>query len=71
MKTSDAIQHFHSKAAIARTLGVSSAAVTQWGPVVPLESALSLEILTGGALAVDRTLYPSLARAIEAAGKAA
>lgn len=67
MKTQDAVVHFKSKAAITRALGISSAAVAQWGDVVPLESALALEILTAGALTVDRTLYPNLARAISAA----
>lgn len=71
MKTVDAIEHFKNKAAITRALGISSAAVAQWGEVVPLESATALEILTGGALQVDRSLYPSLARALETAGKAA
>lgn len=71
MRTQDALQHFQTKAAITRALGISSAAVTQWGDVVPLESALALEILTAGQLAVDRSLYPGLARAIETAGRAA
>lgn len=66
MKTNDAVEHFRTKAAITRALGISSAAVAQWGDVVPLESALALEILTGGELSVDRSLYPNLARALSA-----
>lgn len=71
MRTHDAVQHLGTKSAIARALAISAAAVTQWGEIVPLESALALEIVTQGALAVDRSLYPNLARAIEAAGEQA
>lgn len=71
MRTSSAIDHFRTQSAISRALGISPAAVSKWGDVVPLESALALEILTAGQLAVDRSLYPGLARAIETAGRAA
>ena len=64
MKTSTAIDHYRTQSAISRALGISPAAVSKWGEVVPLESALALEILTAGELAVDRALYPNLARAI-------
>jgi hypothetical protein len=71
MRTSSAIDHFRTQSAISRALGISPAAVSKWGDVVPLESALALEILTAGHLAVDRSLYPGLARAIETASRAA
>jgi DNA-binding transcriptional regulator YdaS (Cro superfamily) len=71
MKTSDAIQHFRTQSAIARALGISDAAVSKWGDVVPFESATALEIVTHGALVVDRSLYHSLARAIDAASRSA
>jgi len=67
MLTKTAIEYFKTQAEICRVLGISSAAVAKWGEVVPLESATALEIRTGGDLPVDRTLYPNLARAIEAA----
>lgn len=67
MLTKTAIQHFGSQAAICRELGLSSAAIAKWGEVVPLESALALEIRTDQAITVDRSLYPKLAAAIEAA----
>lgn len=68
MKTQAALDHFQTKAAITRALGISSAAVAQWGEVVPLESATALEIVTRGQLRVDRSLYPALARAVSVAG---
>ncbi|MDE2098663.1 MAG: hypothetical protein KGL39_15520 [Patescibacteria group bacterium] len=63
MKTSAALAYFKSQAKIAQQLGLSRAAINHWGDVVPLESALALETLTAGALPVDRSLYPVLARA--------
>lgn len=66
MLTQTAIAHLGSQAEIARTLEISSAAVAKWGEVVPLESALALEIRTKNALKVDRSLYPNLVRALEA-----
>ena len=64
MRTSDAINHFQSKAAIARTLGISSAAVSKWGESVPVESAKALEIRTNGVLRVDWALYGATRRAL-------
>jgi hypothetical protein len=69
MLTKTAIEHFKTQAEICRVLGISSAAVAKWGEVVPLESALALEIRTNKALQVDRGLYPNLARAIDAASQ--
>lgn len=66
MRTENAVAYFKTQAAIARALEISPAAVCKWGDVVPLESALALELLTSGGLAVDKSMYPNLARAIEA-----
>jgi hypothetical protein len=69
MLTKSAIEYFGTQAEICRVLGISSAAVAKWGEVVPLESALALEIRTNKALPVVRSLYPNLARALEAASQ--
>lgn len=66
MLTQTALTHFKTQAAIARCLEISPAAVSKWPEVVPIESALALEIRTGGELQVDKSLYPNLARAMEA-----
>lgn len=63
MKSKHAIRHFGTQAAVAAVLGLSRAAVNKWADVVPLESARALEILTGGDLKVDESLYPALLRA--------
>lgn len=57
MRTKAAIKHFKTRAAIARALGISRAAVSKWGPVVPEGSAYKLESLTGAELKVDPALY--------------
>lgn len=53
MKTSDAIEHFGTKAAIASALRLQRAAVTQWGDEVPARRAYELERITGGKLKAD------------------
>jgi hypothetical protein len=70
MLTADAISHFRTKSSVATVLGISPAAVSKWGAVVPIESALALEIMTARTLRVDRALYPSLARALDIADQA-
>ena len=53
-----ALKHFgESVAALARVAGISNKAVYQWGEVVPYASAIKLAENTGGAIAVDRSLY--------------
>ena len=65
MLTKTAFAHFKdNQAAVARALGVSSAAISKWGEIVPFESATALEILTEGAITVDPQLYPRIASAM-------
>lgn len=63
MLKATAVQHYGTMTAVAEALGVSISAVSQWGKVVPLESALALETLSNGAVKVERSQYPHLARA--------
>jgi DNA-binding transcriptional regulator YdaS (Cro superfamily) len=67
MLTQDAVRYFGNQSAIARALDISAAAVSKWGEIVPLESALALEILSGRRLRCERTRYPNLARALDTA----
>ena len=39
MRTQDVVKHFGSQAAVARSIGITAAAVSQWGELVPFESA--------------------------------
>jgi DNA-binding transcriptional regulator YdaS (Cro superfamily) len=57
MKTQDAIEHFGSAAALARAVNITRAAVSQWGELVPLASAVRIEKLTNGALTLDLEAY--------------
>jgi transcriptional repressor of cell division inhibition gene dicB len=57
MTPEQAIKHFKSAANVARALGISRAAVTKWGDLIPEGSAYKLESLSGGALRVDPSLY--------------
>jgi len=48
MKTSEAVDHFGSKAAVARAIGRDKSRVTRWGDIVPLNHALTLEKISRG-----------------------
>lgn len=64
MLTKDAIDFFGNQNRIALRLGISRAAVSKWGKVVPMKSAAALEILSEGAVKVDPKQYAMLRRAI-------
>jgi transcriptional regulator with XRE-family HTH domain len=57
MKKIDVYQHYKTLPRIAKALGISKSAVSQWPDIVPEGSAYKLEVLTKGRLTVDRTLY--------------
>jgi DNA-binding transcriptional regulator YdaS (Cro superfamily) len=53
VRTEDAVKHFGSQAALARTLRITRSAVSQWGDRVPERQALRLQALTLGQLVAD------------------
>lgn len=53
MKTQDAIAHFGSASAVAVAANISKAAVSQWGELVPLKTAVLLEHVSQGRLSVN------------------
>ncbi|MQT41380.1 Cro/Cl family transcriptional regulator [Pseudomonas sp. FSL R10-0765] len=53
MLTEDAITYFKSKSKVASALGISPAAVSQWGKHVPLLRQYQLQGLSGGFLKVS------------------
>lgn len=57
MKKSDVIKHFGTASAAAEALEVTKQAVNGWGPVVPRGIAFETQVITGGALVVDRQIY--------------
>lgn len=62
MLKSSAKNHFKSLAAIAKVLGVTKSAVSQWPRVIPKGSACELQILTRGKLKVNPRLYAATRR---------
>lgn len=61
MLKQDAIQLFGGSAKLARALGISRSAVSQWGDKVPTGRDFQIELLTEGALkaACDERQLPS------------
>jgi DNA-binding transcriptional regulator YdaS (Cro superfamily) len=56
MKTKTAISYFGSKSQLAKNLGVTKGAVSQWPDDVPELRAYQIERLTNGELKVDLPL---------------
>ena len=52
-----AIKHFGSAAEVGRALGRSPSAITEWPEVVPEGMAYKLQVITGGLLRADPTMY--------------
>jgi predicted transcriptional regulator len=59
MRKQTALDHFHSQTAIAKALGITKSAVSQWKDVIPERMAYRLERATRRKLRVDRSLYES------------
>lgn len=57
MDKSTAVDFFGSQKAIAKALGISDQAVSQWTGLIPKGSALELEKLTNGALRCELEVY--------------
>lgn len=54
MLTADAISHFGGVGKLSEALGVSRAAIYQWGEFVPKGRQFEIEILSEGALKANR-----------------
>lgn len=57
MNKKQVIQHFGSQMNLARELGITQSAISQWKDRVPLETAVHIEWITNGALQVDLVHY--------------
>jgi hypothetical protein len=57
MLKSVVIEHFGSQAEVARRLGITKGAVSQWPELIPKGSAYQVEVETGGELKVDPIDY--------------
>lgn len=57
MKKTDVIEHFKSASAAARVLDISRQSFGEWGEVIPEGAAYKLQVITGGVLKVDPSVY--------------
>ena len=57
MKKQDAIEYFGTQQALADAIGVSSAAIAQWGDTVPPLRQLQLQQLTLGKLKASENVF--------------
>lgn len=57
MRTKDVLQHFQTSHAAAKAIGITRQAIEQWGEAVPEGTAYKIQVITGGLLQVDQTMY--------------
>lgn len=61
MKKSDVISHFDdNQAEVARALDISKQAIQDWDEIIPEGMAYKLQVITGGRLQVDPSVYRRL-----------
>lgn len=60
MTTNEAIQHFGSKAELARALDISNGAITQWGDEPPARRQRQMQRLTKGKLKISPSAQQEL-----------
>lgn len=61
MYKKEVITHFGSQRAIAKALGLSESAISQWKEVIPEKDAFKIEKMTAGALRLEPSLYHRIA----------
>lgn len=57
MYKKDVLAHFEKMSEVAKVLGISVAAISQWGDVIPEKNAYRLQAITNNQLKVDESLY--------------
>lgn len=57
MFKTDVLSHFKTGVAVARAVGVTKSAVSQWGDVIPEAMAYRVQAATRGKLKVNPSLY--------------
>lgn len=60
MKKSDVIKHFGTAVAAANALDITKQAVNGWKEIIPEGMAYKAQVVTGGALKVDPSVYRKL-----------
>lgn len=62
MLKADVKAHFGTLDAIADAIGITKSAVSNWDKIVPQGSAYKIQVVTGGKLRVDPSLYKRMTR---------
>lgn len=57
MKVETALDFYKTQQLLGKALGISQAAVSKWGQLMPEKQALKLERITDGALKYEPSLY--------------
>ncbi|XWY20212.1 Cro/CI family transcriptional regulator [Bisgaard Taxon 45] len=57
MYKKDVLAHFERISEVAKVLGISVAAISQWGDVIPEKNAYRLQAITNNQLKIDERLY--------------
>jgi DNA-binding transcriptional regulator YdaS (Cro superfamily) len=57
MKVETALDFYKTQQLLATALGISQAAVSKWGDIMPEKQALKIERITNGELKYDPELY--------------
>lgn len=57
MYKKDVLKHFGTVSEVAKAVGVSMAAVSQWGEIIPEKNAYRLQQVTKNKLRVDEKMY--------------
>jgi hypothetical protein len=60
MKKRDVINHFGGEVKTAAALGLTRQAVYQWADPIPERLAYQIQVMTGGILRVDPSVYARL-----------
>jgi hypothetical protein len=62
MKTADVVAYYGTYEAVGQAVGITKAGVWMWPERVPQAHAYKLQVLTGGKLRVDPSMYPAQKR---------
>tara|TARA_R110000868_G_scaffold411755_1_gene708936 strand:- start:40553 stop:40771 length:219 start_codon:yes stop_codon:yes gene_type:complete len=57
MLKENALKYFGTQVVLAKALGIKQQAVSKWGLVIPWGAALELQVITGGLIQRDESLY--------------
>ncbi|AOM39999.1 Cro/CI family transcriptional regulator [Xenorhabdus hominickii] len=57
MKKNEVLKHFNTVNSVAKAIGITSSAVSQWREIIPERAALRIEKITNGTLKYSAEMY--------------